>query len=295
MRILLTGATGNIGKGLIRRLLDRGHELVLYDVCRLPDEAPFAGLPAVQGDIQAGLGLDRAAAGCDLVVHTPAWHGIHWHAKTEADFWRLNVDGTFWMFQAAVAAGITRVVFLSSEAWHRQYDKYGFTKRVGEELCEYHRRSHGVRYVIVRPNDLTPWDDFLGYGTRLLHGGVDRDDVLDCIVAAVTTLAPPGPPEAGPEGIVVRAARADPFTEADLAGWADDPVAACDRLFPNSGELVEKYGVSLRDRPEVSTLGEAEAGIGYAPVRHFGTFVAELRRLDAAGGPDAVRSFRCPY
>ena len=34
---------------------------------------------------------------------------------------------------------------------------------------------------------------------------------------------------------------------------------------------------------------------GYAPTRHFGTFLQELRRVDAEGGPDAVRTIRCPY
>lgn len=52
----------------------------------------------------------RAATGCDLVVHTPAWHGIDSRTKTETDFWRLNVDGTFWALQAARSAGIPRVV-----------------------------------------------------------------------------------------------------------------------------------------------------------------------------------------
>jgi nucleoside-diphosphate-sugar epimerase len=156
MKILLTGATGNVGRGMTQRLREAGHELVLYDVNRLPDEELFRDLEFIQGDAQQGIGLDRAAQGCDLILHTPAWHGIHWGAKTEVDFWRLNVDGTFWMFQAAQAAGIKRVVFLSSQAWHGHYDKYGFTKVIGEELCEYNRRSHGISYVAIRPADFTP-------------------------------------------------------------------------------------------------------------------------------------------
>src|SRR5262245_25143018 len=171
MRILLTGATGNVGRGIIPHLRTARHDLILYDVVTLPDTEPFAGLPFIQGDIQAGIGLDRAAQGCDLILHTPAWHGIHWRQKTEADYWRLNVDGTFWIFQAAVAAEIQRVVFLSSMAWQNHYDKYGFTKRIGEELCEYYRLNHQVRYVAVRPADFTPWGtDFVNrYGARLLY------------------------------------------------------------------------------------------------------------------------------
>ncbi len=157
MRILITGAGGNVGKGMIPRLRAAGHDVVLSDLNRLPDAEPWAGLPFVPCDVQAGFGLERAARDCDLILHTPAWHGIHSGQKTEIDYWRLNVDGTFWMFQAAIPAGITRVVFLSSMAWHGHYNKYGFTKRVGEELCEYYRRNHRVRYVAVRPAAVTPW------------------------------------------------------------------------------------------------------------------------------------------
>ncbi|RYG34424.1 NAD(P)-dependent oxidoreductase, partial [bacterium] len=124
MKILVTGAGGNIGRGVVPKLLDRGHEVVLSDLNRLETNLPF-----FQFDVQQGFGLERAAEGCDLILHTPAWHGIHWNQKTEADFWRLNVDGAFWAFQAARSAGVSRFVFLSSQSWHGHYDKYGFTKR----------------------------------------------------------------------------------------------------------------------------------------------------------------------
>jgi hypothetical protein len=296
MRVLVTGASGNIGKGIVPRLRAAGHDLVLYDISPLPEGEIFAGLPFVQGDAQAGIGLDRAAQGCDLIVHTPAWHGIHWNAKTEADFWRLNVDGTFWMFQAAQGAGISRVVFLSSTAWYGHYDKYGFTKRIGEELCEYHRQRHGIRYVSVRPNDLTPWgNDFLRYGARLLQGGVDREDVLDCVMQSVQALAAPLPDGAEPEGIVIHALRPDAFTEAQIADWETDPLAACERIFPGSRLLIEKYRIDIQHKPGLSGTDDGARRVGYAPSRHFGTFLEELRRLDAEGGEEAVRAVLCDY
>lgn len=298
MRILITGAGSNIGKGMIPRLAAAGHDLVLSDLNRLPDAAPFAGLPFVQCDVQAGFGLERAAQGVDLILHLPAWHGIHWNQKTETDFWRLNVDGTFWAFQAAKAAGVTRFVFLSSQAWHGHYDKYGFTKRIGEEICEYNRRSGGVRYVAIRPADLTPWgDDWVNrWGARLLYGGVDREDVLDCVERAVEHLAGPLPEGAEPEGRIVNAVRPNAYTAEQVEGWEAEPLAASERLFPGSRALIEKYGIRIERRPGLSNYGENdEAVIGYHPTRHFGTFLEELRLRDAEDGPEAVRALRCPY
>jgi NAD(P)-dependent dehydrogenase (short-subunit alcohol dehydrogenase family) len=296
MRILLTGAGSNIGRGIAPRLRAAGHDLVLSDLNRLPDDLAYEGLPFVQADVQIGVGLERAAAGCDLILHLPAWHGVHWGSKTEADFWRLNVDGTFWAFQAARAVGITRFVFLSSQAWHGHYDKYGFTKRIGEELCEFHRQRGGVRYVAVRPADLTPYRDFLHYGVRLLYGGVDRDDVLDAVERSVAHLETPLAEGAEPQGRIVNAVRPNVFTEAQLAGWDDDPGAVLERLFPGAAQIVARYGLELGGRPHRTNVDEGDGrAIGYVPTRHFGTFLAELRRIEAEQGEAAVRALRCPY
>lgn len=297
MRILITGAGSNIGKGLVARLAAR-HELVLSDLTPLPDGEPFAGHEFIQCDVQIGFGLERAADGADLVLHLPAWHGMHWNQKTEVDFWRLNVDGTFWTYQAAKAAGITRFVFLSSQAWHGHYEKYGFTKRVGEELCEYYRRNGGIRYAAIRPWDFTPWgSDWVNrYGARLLYGGVDREDVLDSVERTVEDLEKPLGEGAEPEGLIVNAVRQNIYTADQTEGWEVDPVAACERLFPGSRELVERYEINIKNRPNISNYGENdETAIGYRPMRDFRTFLEELRRLDSAGGMEAVRAMKCEY
>lgn len=288
MRILITGAGGNVATGMAPRLQAAGHELVLTDLNRLavvPDGVEF-----VQCDLQSGFGLERAARGCDLVLHTAAWHGIHSALKTESDFWRLNVDGTFWVLQAARAAAVRRFVFLSSLAWYDGYGKYGFTKRIGEELCEYARRRHGMRYVALRPANFTPWgDDWVnGYGARLLYSGVDRDDVLDCVEAAVRILEG-GPPGGEPEGIAVDVVRPNVFDESDLVDWTDDPLRACDRIFPGSRPLIEKYAIDISDTPTVMRHQTQSSVLGCAPRRHFGTFLEDLRRCEEEGGVEAVR------
>ncbi len=297
MKILITGASSNVSRGIIPRLKQAGHELRLHDIVRLPDKEPFTGLHAVQGDIQAGIGLERAAHSCDMIIHTPAWHGIHWQEKTEADFWRLNVDGTFWMFQAAVAAGIKRVVFLSSMAWHGHYDKYGFTKQIGEELCEYNRRRHHIRYISIRPHDFTPWGNNYvnNYGARLLYGGVDREDVMKCIELAVLKLTSEPVSQSEPEGFVVNALRPNAFTEADIADWEAHPLSACERIFPGSWKLVEKYDINIQKKPSVLDPGAGAAKIGYEPKHHFGTFLDNLRKLDSESGSDAIKTMHCPY
>ncbi|MDQ3900742.1 MAG: NAD(P)-dependent oxidoreductase, partial [Actinomycetota bacterium] len=70
MRVLITGAGGNLGAGLTERLADR-HDLRLADIVPIETRQPF-----VQLDVRNGEQYIDAAAGVDLIVHTPAWHGI---------------------------------------------------------------------------------------------------------------------------------------------------------------------------------------------------------------------------
>ena len=270
MRILVTGAQGNIGRGLAPLLEAEGHELVLTD---LPDF-----------DVRVEGALDAAAEGCDVLLHLPAWHGIHSGTRTESEFWRLNVDGTFNALQSGERAGIRRAVFLSSQSWHDHYGKYGFTKRVGEELLEYHRHEHGLSYVAVRPGNLTPWgDDWPGeYGRGLLYGRVDRDDVLAAIVASVRYAA------SHDGALVVDAVRANPPQGFD--GWEADPLGTAEALYPGAREVVERFGLDILKRP-ATTGSSGWAELGYRPARDFGTFVTE-----ALGMPEAeARTLRCPY
>jgi nucleoside-diphosphate-sugar epimerase len=176
-------------------------------------------------------------------------------------------------------------------SWHGHYDKYGFTKRVGEELVEYHRRNHGMRYVIVRPHDFTPWgEDWLNrYGARLLYGGVDREDVLDCIEASVRHLEGEA---AEADGVVVNAVRRNAFDEEMTKDWGSDPLRCVEQIFPGSRELVERHSIDIRRRPAVVEPLGAEA-IGYEPRHDFGTFIDRLRALDAEGRD--LRSVTCHY
>ena len=286
MRILITGGGGNVGRGLSGPLLEAGHELVLSDIVKPEWLDRHPEIVFHQVDVQIGVGLERAARDCDVIVHTAAWHGIHTGVRTEVDFWRLNVDGTMWMTQAAVATG-ARVLFLSSQAWHDHYDKYGFTKRIGEELLAYQHRRSGLSYVALRPAAFTPWTDDWPreYGARLLGIGVDRRDVLQAALRSIDYLARTPSAE-----LIVDAVRANAFTADDIAGWEADPVGTAERLFPGARDVVERFGLDISQAPQLQpTAGWAE--IGYRPEHHFGTFVDEIRGMDE----EEARGLVCPY
>ncbi|WP_329046608.1 NAD-dependent epimerase/dehydratase family protein [Amycolatopsis sp. NBC_01488] len=116
MRIVITGATGNVGTALLAAL-DPGHDVVGL-ARRLPDTTaePFrrAGWRAVDvGAPGAGHELTQLFEGADAVVHL-AWAISP--VRGDPPMWRTNDHGTRHVLGAAAAAGVPHVVVASSVA-----------------------------------------------------------------------------------------------------------------------------------------------------------------------------------
>jgi nucleoside-diphosphate-sugar epimerase len=86
MKVLLTGGSGDLGRTLVPRLLDRDDTPVILDVRAPPDLKQ--GAVFIEGSILDRPKLTEIFRACDCIVHIAAWHGIHEDAgqKTAYDF-----------------------------------------------------------------------------------------------------------------------------------------------------------------------------------------------------------------
>lgn len=115
MICLVTGATGFLGSAVARALLAAGHEVRV--VARAAsDLSNVAGLAVevCHGDLRDPRSLAIACRGCDALYHVAADYRL-W-VRHPAELYHSNVDGTRHIMQAALAAGIGRVVYTSSVA-----------------------------------------------------------------------------------------------------------------------------------------------------------------------------------
>jgi nucleoside-diphosphate-sugar epimerase len=114
MRILVTGASGNVGTALLKRLVPAGHEVVGL-ARRVPAPVgPYAGVSWAAVDLTSPTATDRVAdlaRGADAVVHL-AWGFQPTHDP--AYLLRLDVGGTGAVVDAALEAGVPHVVHMSS-------------------------------------------------------------------------------------------------------------------------------------------------------------------------------------
>jgi nucleoside-diphosphate-sugar epimerase len=166
MRVLVTGGSGYLGETVVNKLRERGDDVRVFDIVDNEDRPREVEL--VRGDIRDASVVKRAVQGMDVVHHDVAQVPL---AKDKHQFWSVNVDGTRILLSAALAAGVKKVILVSSSAIYgiparnpvtlsvlpNPREAYGTAKLEGERLAkEYIAR--GLDVSIVRPRTV------LGHG-----------------------------------------------------------------------------------------------------------------------------------
>jgi farnesol dehydrogenase len=115
MKYFLTGISGFIGSNLARQLATDGHTVnALIRGSASVDAVDLKGVQLFKGDLFDKDAIKEAMEGCDAAFHLAAY-AKPW-AKDPRDFHRINVEGAGNIFEAALNAGVRRVVFTSSAA-----------------------------------------------------------------------------------------------------------------------------------------------------------------------------------
>jgi nucleoside-diphosphate-sugar epimerase len=276
MRIVVTGGSGKGGAWVVKELRERGHEVLNVDTRH--DGSAF-GLTLLVDLTDLGQTLE-ALSGADAVVHFAAIPAPH--LRPEGETFRNNAMSTYNVFAAAVAHGIKRVVWASSETVlglpfdipplfapidesiePRPESSYALSKLVGETMATQFARRSGTSFVglrisnIMEPADYslfpTYWDD-----ARIrkwnLWGYVDARDV-----AAAARL-----------GI-----------EADIDGAEICIVAAADTVMtrPSAELMAEVFpSVPLRHavdgRETLLSIDRARRVLGYEPAHRWADHVS---------------------
>lgn len=177
MKVLVTGATGLLGRHLLKELQRRGEEIRAL-VLPTEDAQPLVaqGIEVVRGDISDAGTLPPALRDIEIVFHLAGMMGV-W--RPLADYRLVNVTGAGNLYRAAQEAGVRRFVHTSShtvyglghgrfltekDAVRPDRDPYSLSKAEGERLIRRLMLESRVETVILRPGTFFGPHDRLHFG-----------------------------------------------------------------------------------------------------------------------------------
>lgn len=167
MKIFLTGGAGYIGSICTEYLLDRGHEVAVFD--NLTEGHRSAVDPRarfIEGDLNEREGTLAAVRGAapEAIMHFAANALVPESMRDPSKYFRNNVGGGINLADAGVAAGAQVFIFSSTCATYgvpermpmdeslpqRPINPYGESKLMFERILEWYGRIHGLRHVNLR-------------------------------------------------------------------------------------------------------------------------------------------------
>jgi dihydroflavonol-4-reductase len=185
MKAFVTGGTGFIGGHVVRRLRDRGDEVVA--LVRNPEKAePLRdiGCGLEGGDLSDERSLREGVRGCDAVIHGAAMYEVGIPKARHQAMYEANVLGTERVLRNALEEGIPKVVYVSTvgafgntrgrvvdETYRHPGDDftsyYEETKYKAHQIARRLIDDEGLPCVIVQPGGVYGPDDHSAVGTQI--------------------------------------------------------------------------------------------------------------------------------
>jgi len=162
--VLVIGGAGYIGSHAARALKRAGHDVIVFDNLSTGYEFLASGFELVKGDVLDRAALDRVLPRTDAIMHFAAHAYVGESVTNPRKYFRNNVEGGLSLLNAALDAGVKKIIFSSTCAVYGEPAKvpieentvrqpvnpYGVTKLIFEQALEAYDRAYGVRYVSLR-------------------------------------------------------------------------------------------------------------------------------------------------
>jgi len=164
MVVLVVGGAGYIGSHACRALKRAGHQVIVFDNLSTGYEFLAAGFEFIKGDMLDAAALGRVLPRVDAIMHFAAHAYVGESGTNPRKYFRNNVEGGLSLLNAAVDAGVKKIIYSSSCAVYgvpvkvpiveenprQPVNPYGVTKLIFEEALEAYDPAYGIRYASLR-------------------------------------------------------------------------------------------------------------------------------------------------
>jgi UDP-glucose-4-epimerase GalE len=162
--VLVIGGAGYIGSHTARALKRAGHEVIIFDNLSTGYEALAAGFELVRGDVLDAAALGRVLPRVGAIMHFAAYAYVGESVTNPRKYFHNNVEGGLSLLNAALEAGVKKIIFSSTCAVYGEVTKvpiaediprepvnpYGVTKLFFEQALEAYDRAYGFRFASLR-------------------------------------------------------------------------------------------------------------------------------------------------
>jgi UDP-glucose-4-epimerase GalE len=164
VKVLVIGGAGYIGSHAARALRRAGHQVIIFDNLSAGYESLARGFELVKGDVLDRAALAQVLPGVDAIMHFAAFAYVGESVTNPQKYFHNNVEGGLSLLNAALEAGVKKIIFSSTCAVYGEPAKipiaedtprqpvnpYGVSKLFVELALEAYDRAYGFRYSSLR-------------------------------------------------------------------------------------------------------------------------------------------------
>lgn len=164
MKVFVTGGAGYVGSFAVKKLLEEGHKVVVFDNLENGHREVVSKLGAqlIKGDLRNR--EDIEVAGADAVMHFAAYACVGESTKNPPRYFQNNVAATLNLLGAMVEHGVKKFIFSSSSEVYGEAEKlpltedmplksdnpYGLSKLMVEQILPWYDHYAQIKYVALR-------------------------------------------------------------------------------------------------------------------------------------------------
>ena len=183
MKVLITGATGFVGKATVQALIERGHTVRCF-VRPTSDTTEFDGLENLSiftGSLFNDEDLEKAMRGYDALVHLANVYSF-WELNPSS-YDEVNINGTIHVMRAASKSFLGHVVHISTAVVYgdaqpqpyneltqygsERFSQYADSKFYGEKFAEKFMEEEGLPLTILQPASVIGAGDLKSSGRQI--------------------------------------------------------------------------------------------------------------------------------
>ena len=163
-KVLVTGATGFLGKYVVEELVEHGYQVRAFGRNRAIGQSLVnASVTFIQGDLTNQEDLTKACQEMDMVVHAGALSTV-WGPWE--DFYQTNVLGTKYILEACSEANIERLVYVSSPSiYAAPRDQLDIKE---SDAPQENRLNNYIRSKLASEKLFKDYPDLIGDGRQLM-------------------------------------------------------------------------------------------------------------------------------